>query len=73
MRQRAALFDSLLRALRMEIAPNVLPEHSPQVLFTKDNDVVETLSSIVTEKSFAHCVHSKGAGSDLKHWCSHLR
>jgi hypothetical protein len=46
----------------------MLPEHTPQVSFAQDDDVIETLSSDATEESFAHSVHPRGAGCDLKHF-----
>ena len=66
--QRDALIDSLVRPRGIEVAANVLPEHTPQVPFAQDDDVIETLSPDATEKSFAHSVHPWGAGRNLTHF-----
>ena len=66
--KRDALVDALVRPCRIEIAPHVQPEHTPQVPLAEDNDVIDTFSSTSAEKSFAHCIHPRGAGSDLKHF-----
>jgi len=38
------------------------------VPFAEDDDVIETLSPDATEESFAHSVHPRGAGRNLKHF-----
>ena len=62
------MIDSLVRPRGIEVAANVVPEHTAQVPVAQDDDVIETLSPDATEKSFAHCVHPWGAGRDLNHF-----